>query len=218
MSQAPETGETRVARVRRWCEELHLHTALHPVTVRHHRNGQVTVSLPFPSTPPDEGCTVTLTCTLTPDELRQLAKVPPIIFADVMSAQLAQAAYTLFPPPAPRRKSPKTLLKWEASKEAKRMYPTIQWLMKHPEYQKNWFKELYTAVERSTSVNPKASDITAWIVERLFPQVWEHYGLCKPTEHPRFTNDYLYTKPRWRAIDLYTPYELERMIRPLVGS
>ena len=206
----------------RWRNARHV-VDRQPVRV-HRRGSRVTVHIPFPLTPPDTSPedyrTVDLTCTLTPDDLYYLATLPPIVFADVMTAYFAQAAYTVFPPPAPRRRTPATLLKWKASREAQRMYPTIKWLRTEwprmfPETPHPWFPDLHAAVQRSTAAPPTASDITAWVIERLFPQAWEQGGLKKPTALANFAKTYLYTKRGQKARD-YMPYELETLIRPLL--
>ena len=209
-------------RLHRWRNARHV-VDLHPATVRR-RGEHVTVRIPFPLTPPDTPPeayrSVILTCTLTPEDLRQLATLPRIVFADVMSAYVGQAANECFPPPAPRRRTQATLLKWEAACQAQRMYPTIKWLLNEwPRLPKapphRWFPDLQAAVQDSQAGTPTALDITAWVIERLFAPAWERCGLQKPTEHDHFAKDYLYTKRRGRGPD-YMPYELEKLVRPLL--
>jgi hypothetical protein len=210
--QATHKVHPEVDRLHRWIEDFELHSAQYPVTITK-RKGQVTVRIPFPATPPAEGCTVTFTCTLTPDELLQLAKVPRWVFARVMSWQLAQAAYQLFPP-GPKRRTDQTLHRWRASAEAKRIYPNIKWFYEHEQYQPPWFKDLYEAVKQTNS-NPEPSDITAWVIERLFSW-WEKCNLRKPTKLKNFAQSYIYSAtPRVR--DTYTADQLGELIRPLLA-
>ena len=206
----------------RWQNVRHV-VNRHPVTVRRKGKDHVTVHIPFPLTPPDTPPeayrTVDVTCTLTPADLYAFATLPPIVLADVMTAYLAQAARVLWPP-APRRKTPATLLKWEASREARRMYPTIKWLRNewprlYPETPHSWFPDLQAAVQRSLGSAPTASDITAWVIERLFAPAWEQSRLAKPTALANFAKDYLYTRRESRRRE-YMPCELEARIRPLL--
>ena len=158
-------------RLHQWIDDFDRHhDQYRPTIIKHRgkRKGQVTVRIPFPATPPAEGLTLIFTVTLTKDEVRQLAKVPPWVFAHVMARQAAKAAYKLFPP-GPRRKEPRTLHKWEASREAKKIYPHIKWFYVNKQYQPAWFKDLCEAVKRSTNSNPTPIDITAWVIEQLFP-------------------------------------------------
>jgi hypothetical protein len=171
-TQATDEVQAAADRLQHWLKDFDLHPTQYPVTITEHshgkRKGQVTVCIPFPTTPPAEGRTVSFRCTLTPEELCELAKVPPWVFAHVMARQAAKAAYKLFPP-GPRRKEPRTLHKWVASREAKRIHPNIKWFHENKQYQPAWFKDLCEAVKRSTNSNPTPIDITAWVIEQLFP-------------------------------------------------
>lgn len=215
--------EDPVDRLHRWRHARRV-VDQHPVRVTVHRKKNlVTVQIPFPLTPPDtppeNSRTVDVTCTLTPGDLYLFATLPPLVFADVMTAYLAQAAREVFPslstPTAPKRREADTLLKWKAAGEAKRMYPTVQWLLKHPEMQNPWFTDLQAAVQRSRNGPPTASDITAWVIERLFAPEWEQADLTKPTRLADFAKGYIYSDRGRRARD-YMPYDLEEMIRPLL--
>ena len=205
-------------RLHRWQNARHVPNR-HPVTVRRKGKNHVTVRIPFPITPPDTppeaSRTVELTCTLTPDDLYIFATLPRIVLGDLMSAYLAQATREIFRL-VPKRETSGTLLKWKAIGEAQRIYPNIKWLIKHPQYQEDWFRDLSEAVKRSDNPSPTASDITAWVIERLHPYAWgQAPRLKKPTALANFAKDYLYTRrgERGRA---YNPPELERLIRPLL--
>jgi hypothetical protein len=217
-AQVPAKMQASFDRLSQWIDDFDRNRDQYLVDVHRYRGkrkGQVTVSIPFPATPPSEGLTLIFTVTLTKDEVRQLAKVPPWVFAHVMPRQLARAAYELFPP-GPKRKSRETRRRWVASAKAKKIYPNIKWLYEHEQYQPPWFKDLYEAVKQ-TNVYPEPNDITAWVIERLFSW-WEECNLCKPTELKNFAQSYIYSAtPRVRDRDIYTADELGELIRPLLA-
>ena len=175
--------------------------------------------IPFPLTPPDTPPeayrTVDVTCNLTPGDLYLFATLPPLVLAEVMSAYLAQAVTKVFPPPAPERRTEAILLKWEASREARRMKPTIKWLLKHPAMQNRWFQDLQAAVQRSLAVPPQPSISRRGSSNGSFR--WRGSSTASASRPPitKVRQAIIYTKRGGGARD-YMPYELERLVRPLL--
>jgi hypothetical protein len=158
---------------------------------------------------------VQLTFIVSSDDLEKLANAHRGLLGAALACQASEADMRLRPR-GPKRRSFKTYTKLFASQQAKQIYPAVQWLIKYPEFQKEWFRDLCVAVKRSRHATPSAQYITAWLVEQLYHREFDFENLRRPTQNiDKFAREYLYTQPKMIE---YMPYELREIVKKALAA
>jgi hypothetical protein len=223
-------------------KEICLDASQYPIKIRRRKNGQVKLTFLIPITTPlqfsglsdkdpflpREYTQARITLIVSPEDLQKLADADRGLLGACIACQCAVADSTIHPRPFPKRKRVATLIKRWASNEAKDIYPTIKYLLQHPEGQSARFRQVLSLVKASKaqmSVDPHLTpvDITAWLIEQLHEEEWESSGLRRPmTSIERFPKEYLYTKLHMiRCTPDNLPdraYSLEKVLQEVLSS